>query len=247
MWVSRRKDGSDGKAVRRVGLIGASLLQGIRPPAELTQKFGGRVERGVRGERLPVGAESNVSSFRAMSANQCPTVGPNRPVWVLAINQRNANKETPPANLGPVDAALKDIQDKEDWLQSRGAQALTKMEVNQERRPEVVKALQNIIDNSQPSGLRVEMVQALGTWANAQDVPYLVKLLDDKDANAHDRDDQSNNRPLPLPRHSANGNHVRDLQKKEDAREGHQHCNNVHNPLHVAHRSSWARVKLVNP
>jgi predicted Zn finger-like uncharacterized protein len=84
-------------------------------------------------------------------------------------------------NGDPITRAIAQLRSDDIFSQSDACKALAGMAVDAKRRDEVVQALKGVSDNRRPLIPRREAVHALGTWCTAADVPYLIRLLDDRD------------------------------------------------------------------
>jgi hypothetical protein len=108
-------------------------------------------------------------------------------ILVRAVNNKDRNDNPPePGNDEKVltlDEAIRHLNEGHFFDVEKAVKALTAMPVDPRRRGDVVAALKGAIDNRQKHLPRNEMFDVLAKWATADDVPYLMNLLDDADGN----------------------------------------------------------------
>ncbi|MHB1426064.1 MAG: HEAT repeat domain-containing protein [Gemmataceae bacterium] len=85
----------------------------------------------------------------------------------------------PPFNADPATKALYRLKSTSVRRRAEGARALKDLRT-QDRREEIVKALESLLNDSDPS-VRQEAILALGVWGTKDSVPLLLKAMSDKD------------------------------------------------------------------
>jgi hypothetical protein len=86
-----------------------------------------------------------------------------------------------PANADPITRAVAALRSDDSHLQGEGVRILQGTPVDPRRRAEVARGLQAVIDNRRPFSPRNEATRALGTWGTADEVPYVLRLLNDNE------------------------------------------------------------------
>jgi predicted Zn finger-like uncharacterized protein len=87
----------------------------------------------------------------------------------------------PARDPDPINDAINRLKSRDVFTQSDACVVLERMEVNPQRRAEVVAALKGVLHDHRPFVPRDRAAQALTTWAAREDVPYLIELLDDNE------------------------------------------------------------------
>lgn len=142
------------------------------------------------GRDSPSAARIVIGIFICFAAAILLVVG----IYIVARATRNKAKEelAPPPIAeadGPltIDGALRLLRSDDVFQQTKAVEALAAMKVDASRRAEVIAALRTALDRPLMHTPRPEMVDALGQWATADDVPFLLQLMNDKDGNVQAR------------------------------------------------------------
>jgi hypothetical protein len=94
----------------------------------------------------------------------------------LQASSKQANKR--PGNAADVEKALADLRSSDRFTRSRAASALKQSGVVPSFRQDVVQELVPLV-NAEDVFLREEATEALGVWGGHEEVPVLLKALDD--------------------------------------------------------------------
>jgi HEAT repeats len=81
----------------------------------------------------------------------------------------------------PISRALAQLSSDDLSNQRTACKSLAAMKVDGQRQAEVVQAVKKMIGARPPLGPRAQGVGVLAVWGTAADVPYLLRLLDDRD------------------------------------------------------------------
>ena len=93
-------------------------------------------------------------------------------------------QKAPPAPTEPVARAIYHLSLKSNWRRTEAAQALAKTTPDPQRRAEVARALEALIDTPD-GGVKQHVIEALAVWGTPETVPLLFKLVLDPQIGPH--------------------------------------------------------------